>query len=138
MMSFFNYKMGSKKGYIERERFFYYGIHMKCVRVVRFKLLVYQIYMNTHSIIHVLVRIIKCSVTASFQRNLYIVVTLQNVEEARKSSYNRKVHIRLMISVVAMVRQVYHGYIGYHSNQNLYIFFKFLFNPASFPPSLGQ
>ena len=27
-----------------------------------------------------------------------------------------------MISVVAMVKQVYHGYIGYHSNQN--IFFK--------------
>ena len=65
-------------------------------------------------------------------RNLYIVITLKNVKEAQKSSHNRKVNIRLMISVVAMVRQVYHGYIGYHSNQNLYIFLSFYSIPHPF------
>ena len=34
MMSFFNYKKGLKKGYMEREGFFYYKIHMKCARFV--------------------------------------------------------------------------------------------------------
>ena len=31
--------MGSKKGYIEREENFYYGIDMKCARSVHFTLL---------------------------------------------------------------------------------------------------
>ena len=40
MMSFFNYKMGSKKGYIERGENFHYGIHMKCARRIAFTLLI--------------------------------------------------------------------------------------------------
>ena len=35
-MSFLNYKMGSKKEYMEREGFFYYEIHMKCARVIHY------------------------------------------------------------------------------------------------------
>ena len=38
-MSFFNYKKGSKKGYMEREGFFYYEIHMKCAKFIHFTLL---------------------------------------------------------------------------------------------------
>ena len=40
MMSFFNYKMGSKKGYMERGGIFYYEIHMKCVKPVHYTLLI--------------------------------------------------------------------------------------------------
>ena len=40
-MSFFNYKKGSKKGYMEREGFFYYGIHMKCAKMKTFILLMH-------------------------------------------------------------------------------------------------
>ena len=39
MMSFFNYKMGSKKGYMEREENFYYGIDQKRPKAVYFILL---------------------------------------------------------------------------------------------------
>ena len=39
MVSFNNYKKGSEKGYMEREGFFYYEIHMKCARVIHFTLL---------------------------------------------------------------------------------------------------
>ena len=39
MMSFFNYKKDSKKGYMEREGFFYNEIHMKCAGVIHFTLL---------------------------------------------------------------------------------------------------
>ena len=39
MMSFFNYKKGSKKWNKEREGFFYYEIHMKCAGVIHFTLL---------------------------------------------------------------------------------------------------
>ena len=39
MMSFFNYKLGSKKGYMDREENFYFEIHMKCARQVHYTLL---------------------------------------------------------------------------------------------------
>ena len=39
MMSFFNYKKGSKKWNKEREGFFYYEIHMKCAGVIHLTLL---------------------------------------------------------------------------------------------------
>ena len=39
MMSFNNYKKGSEKGYMEREGFFYYEIHIKCARGIHFTLL---------------------------------------------------------------------------------------------------
>ena len=42
MMSFFNYKKDSKKGYMEREGFFYNEIHMKCAGVIHFTLLQQQ------------------------------------------------------------------------------------------------
>ena len=38
-MSFFNYKNGLKKRYMETEGFFYYEIHIKCARVIHFTLL---------------------------------------------------------------------------------------------------
>ena len=38
MMSFFNYKKGSEKWYMEREGFFYYENHMKCAGVIHFTL----------------------------------------------------------------------------------------------------
>ena len=39
-MSFFNYKIGHKKGYMERVGFFYYEIHMKCVGSLDYTLLI--------------------------------------------------------------------------------------------------
>ena len=48
MMSFFNYKKGSKKGYMEREGFFYYEIHMKCARFVTIMLLL-NLHENSHT-----------------------------------------------------------------------------------------
>ena len=39
-MSFFNYKIGHKKGYMERGGFFYYEIHMKCVGSLHYTLLI--------------------------------------------------------------------------------------------------
>ena len=36
---FFNYKMGSKKGYMEMEGFFYYGANIKRPRSIHFTLL---------------------------------------------------------------------------------------------------
>ena len=43
MMSFFNYKKGSKKGYMEREGFFYNEIHIKCAGVIHITLLIWLI-----------------------------------------------------------------------------------------------
>ena len=39
MMSFFNYKKDSKKGYMEREGFFYNEIHKKCGGFIHITLL---------------------------------------------------------------------------------------------------